>query len=82
MKNEYFELTAWQTLARWFVSLPWQDIMFWLFVIIIVFSIITVGAYSMATTCTNGMCKLEQYRQCRITQPELGEEGCVLYVVD
>lgn len=91
--DDYFEApepTAFQIIATWFTKWPWRSIFHWCFVILVLGGLLLVAGMGFMgiiqyqqSRCT-GDCKLsqqfEQYDQCKLDRPEIGEHGCILIV--
>ena len=86
-KNEHFEPTTGQMIIGFLSKIKWGDIAFYLVISIVfisVISLIWVSVYDTINAPTEQEKRAERfeaYYQCVINHPELGTEGCILFVL-
>jgi hypothetical protein len=56
--------------------------MTFVFFCIVIVALYAVEKQTECDTACDTECKVEQYQQCRIEQPDLGEYGCLMIVID
>ncbi len=80
-KDDYFELTTMQIIAKWIIRQNWLQIVLIGLSVMVVIAALLAFAYLIVNSCDD-QCKVERYRVCRIEHPDIGEYGCLLFVID